>query len=126
MVAYNFKVGFAPRIIDGTKRQTIRLPRKRHARPGEGVQLFTGMRTRCCRKLIDPDPICISVSEISFEVPPSDERMMMEMDGLARMPVDDLFAIDDGFRSAHEMMRWWRLTHGAGRFDGVLIKWGPQ
>lgn len=60
MVAYSFKQRFAPQIIAGLqtgplvvgmKRQTIRADRKRHARPGEELQLYTGMRTRSCQLL---------------------------------------------------------------------------
>ena len=60
MVAYSFQPGFAAEIIAGRKTQTIRNPRKRHAMPGEHLQLFTGMRTRYCKKII-PDPLCIGV-----------------------------------------------------------------
>jgi hypothetical protein len=46
VVAYSFRQQFRPPILAGTKRQTIRADRKRHARPGEQLQLYTGMRTR--------------------------------------------------------------------------------
>ena len=51
MVAYSFKKQFGPPILAGTKAQTIRADRKRHVRSGELVQLYTGMRTRQCRRL---------------------------------------------------------------------------
>ncbi|MEJ0016825.1 MAG: ASCH domain-containing protein [Acetobacteraceae bacterium] len=46
MVAYSFKRDFAAPILAGIKRQTIRADRRRHARPGEVLQLYTGMRTK--------------------------------------------------------------------------------
>lgn len=49
MVAYSFKRRFAEPILAGAKRQTIRADRRRHARPGEELQLYTGMRTKSCR-----------------------------------------------------------------------------
>jgi len=49
MVAYSFKAQFREPILAGTKRQTIRADRKRHARLGEALQLYTGMRTRQCK-----------------------------------------------------------------------------
>lgn len=62
MVAYNFQAQFADAVHRGFKRQTIRAPRKHgHVQAGAPVQLYTGMRTRGCRKLIDPDPICIKL-----------------------------------------------------------------
>lgn len=60
MVAYSFKSGFVPAIRARTKRQTIRLPRPRHARPGEMLQTYCGMRTKSCFRII-PDPRCIGV-----------------------------------------------------------------
>lgn len=49
MVAYSFHPRFVDAILGGTKRQTIRMHRRRHARPGEEMQLYAGMRTRHCR-----------------------------------------------------------------------------
>lgn len=48
MVAYSFKRQFGPPILAGTKGGTIRNDRKRHARPGEELQLYHGMRTKSC------------------------------------------------------------------------------
>ena len=50
MVAYSLKPRFIPPILSGAKRQTIRaISRRRHAIPGETLQLYTGMRTKQCR-----------------------------------------------------------------------------
>ena len=68
MVAYSFKRLFVPAIEAGTKRQTIRGPRKRHARVGEPVQLYQGMRTSHCRRILVPDPICTAVRHVALEV----------------------------------------------------------
>ena len=57
MVAYSFKSQFEEPIVAREKRQTVRGFRKRHARPGEPIQLYVGMRTRNCRKILTPDPI---------------------------------------------------------------------
>ena len=47
VVALNFKQQFIPPILSGAKRQTIRaIGRRRHAIPGETLQLYTGMRTK--------------------------------------------------------------------------------
>jgi len=48
----------------GKKQQTIRSLRKRHTKPGEAMQLYTRMRTKACRKLVTPDPLCISVEPL--------------------------------------------------------------
>ncbi|MEO0853724.1 MAG: ASCH domain-containing protein, partial [Cyanobacteria bacterium J06648_11] len=69
MVAYNFRSEFADAVADGHKPHTIRAPRQtRHARPGEPIQLYTGMRSKQCRKLLTPDPICVAVLPINISL----------------------------------------------------------
>ena len=54
MVAYNFQARFAPDVAAGRKLQTIRAQgRRTHAKAGDRVQLYTGMRTKACRKLAE-------------------------------------------------------------------------
>lgn len=67
MVAYGFKKFFSPQIESGHKRQTVRGNRDRHARPGERVQLYEGLRTQYCRKII-ADPVCTHVVPIEIVV----------------------------------------------------------
>lgn len=136
MVAYNFKAGFHGPIQRYEKRQTVRAHRKRHARVGEAIQVYGGLRTKQARKLI-PDPTCIAVSEIRIVLSSG------ALEGVAEIQIDgfDLdrdamaaFAIADGFgcRSAGQdnplklFGRFWVMTHGAGVFDGVVIKWQPM
>jgi hypothetical protein len=78
MVAYNFQKAFAPLVESGQKRQTLRFPRRRDARPGEPIQLFTAQRTRYCRKLIDPDPICLEVSPVTLRTCTTDPETAPE------------------------------------------------
>lgn len=141
MVAYGFKKFFAPQIEDGSKAHTIRGHRRRHAHVGEPVQLFTGMRTRYCAKII-ADPICIAVLPIviiSSELL-ADGIAYIEIDGkpLHRDEIEP-FAISDGFapdrlagltpayligETARETMgRFWRSEHNGNRFEGVIVKW---
>lgn len=65
MVLYGFKKEFAPLVENGFKPHTIRDLRKddRHAKPGDMLQLYTGLRTKSARKLI-PDPPCWAVFDI--------------------------------------------------------------
>jgi hypothetical protein len=52
MVAYSFQPMFELPIVLGTKRQTIRAAgKRRHARAGDTLQLYLGMRTPRCRLL---------------------------------------------------------------------------
>lgn len=51
MPAYNFNERFVSYIQEGTKRKTIRGFRKAMPVVGERVYLFTGMRTKWCKRL---------------------------------------------------------------------------
>ena len=65
MVAYSFRPRFIEPILGGRKRQTIRaIGRRRHARPGDPLQLYAGMRTRNCRLI--GRAICIDVVEVGL------------------------------------------------------------
>lgn len=143
MVAYNFHKMFAPQVEVLTKWQTIRAHRKRHARPGEPVQLYTGMRTRHCRKLIDPDPTCVRVVPIEIRTSAMiDDRLVSisvnghlldrsaielfaRADGFAPEAINGLSPLATGATARENMGKFWVATHGEGRFDGVLIRWRP-
>ena len=127
MVAYSFQSRFVPKIEDGTKRGTIRGERKRHARIGEPIQLYQGMRTKYCRKII-PDPVCVSVMPIRLHIEAHAVAIVNTQFALgiqARLsPASfDLFAQDDGFDDMADMHAFWMKTHGVGVFRGVWIKW---
>lgn len=151
MVAYSFSKAVAPQVEALVKRQTVRGHRRRHARPGEPVQLYTGMRTRACRKLLSPDPLCTEVLPVALQI--SDRKIepdappnwieSVRIDGrlLAQEAVEQ-FAVADGFGLewfTKPGYRWHRYVtprfimsayfhamEGAGLFEGVLIKWEPQ
>lgn len=135
MVAYSFKSAFVDDIAAHRKRQTIRLPRRRHARPGEDVQLFAAMRTKHCRKII-PDPRCIGVDQLVADLRPG-RLVHLEVNGVVidlASPEADAFATADGFgapplgyRPIQFFAAWWQRTHNAALFeDLVLIRWEPQ
>lgn len=123
MVAYSFKSAFVEDIAAGLKCQTIRLPRPRHARPGERLQLFTGMRTKHCRKII-PDPVCIGVDQLIIDTR-SGRLDHLEINGcvidLASAEAD-AFAVADGFGKPPRTIRpieifaiWFAVADGFGR-----------
>ncbi len=135
MVAYSFKNQFVEPISTLAKRQTVRGLRKRHARVGEPIQLYTAMRTRHCRKILARDPICTGVDsiEISFD---SDTQAIISTISINGVPLDDdaieAFALADGFTagfflSARQRMgQFWLKAHGSDPFTGVVIRWEPQ
>lgn len=125
MVAYSFMPLFAAPILAGTKAQTIRRPRKRHARSGEEVQLYTGMRTKHC-KLIGR-ATCLFALPVRIEFVPY-TRDRVELDGIVMStPVRlDLFAKLDGFKNWYELRAFWKEHHAnVDIFEGVVIRWGP-
>lgn len=130
MVAYSFQSRFVPLIRAGLKTQTIRADRKRHARPGERLQLFTAMRTRFCERIV-PDPVCTAVLPvaISWNDTYSGENLL-HAPRIARIevgmiPVRDLdsFVTLDGFSGIDDMTAFWLAHHGARPFEGVVIEW---
>ncbi|MGY5789076.1 ASCH domain-containing protein len=143
MVAYGFKKFFSPQIEDGSKMQTIRADRPRHARPGETVQLYEGMRTRHCRKIV-ADATCIKNLPIRIRLNDLIDGIVssIEIDGqfLNRGEIE-VFARRDGFgpdrvqirlkgrvgTTARENMGlFWRAEHpDLDDFHGRLIIWKP-
>lgn len=136
MVAYSFAPMFAPQVEAKVKNHTLRGDRARHARVGEPVQLYAGMRTRQCRKLVAIDPICVEVAPATLFIDPGFSRLLAwaEIDGVRLNAMEtERFAVSDGFggqdRSARLAMgEWWLDKHGEGCGDpflwgGVLIRW---
>lgn len=123
MPAYNFMQQFALLVEMGQKRQTIRAQgKRRHACPGECLQLYTGQRTKACRKLVKPDPVCSSVQRVDlvWGCSGSQRDIQIYVDGTC---VDsDIFATADGFENVDQFKDFFLNTHGIP-FEGVLIKW---
>lgn len=119
MVAYNFRPQFVQPIQSASKRHTMRPQRKRHAHLGEPIQLYCGMRTRNCFKILDPDPICIRVAPIVLG------PWGIELDGIETRDPHELnrYAQTDGFESWRELRRFFILTYGKGTWEGVFVEW---
>jgi hypothetical protein len=134
MVAYSFAPQFIGSIRSGTKCQTIRpIGKRRHARTGEPVQLYTGMRTPTCSKIVETDPICTGCHKIEIEIvqaKPTAQNIAHEIteiliDGQAVDESDIAWA--DGFDDVAEMAQWFGHQYGVGTFVGVMITWeGPK
>lgn len=127
MVAYSFRARFVAPIEAGTKRQTIRAPRKRHAKPGEELQLYTGMRTRACRLI--RLATCRTVWPISLSMPRAGLGEIILGERFINDPSNlDAFARADGFEDWWQMREFWRDAHGRDLPDpwsGVMIRWEP-
>jgi hypothetical protein len=125
MVAYSFKEQFIEPIEAGAKCQTIRAPRRRHARSGETIQLYTAMRTKKCRLI--GTAICWDVRDITIAFSDDPEAEGIILPGFGYPGGLEGFARADGFASWGWFKAFWRKHYpealAAGEFTGVLISW---
>lgn len=116
MAAINFTM-FIDKVEDGTKTQTIR--KETNVKAGDTLQLYTGQRTKACRKL--KDAICKSVTPIILM-----ERIAIQTRNnvmLTGIYLED-FAIKDGFTNYSQMWNFFKKWANAeGEFQGKVIKW---
>lgn len=126
-MVYNFKARFAPLIESGQKLTTIRAPRKdgKLPKPGETLKLFTGMRTKACRKL--GERTCLSVKRVAIMKGADSGKPVLYIDlKWIHEPAHlNSVAIRDGFASWEEMGKFFEETHGPF-FEGHLIEWFPH
>ena len=144
MPALNFQKQFAAAVESGEKRQTIRKQRKHPIKLGDKLYLFTGQRTKWCRRVVVRRAVevirrvvkglprghvveCTGVTPVKIEpghVWLQDLRIAGGGGRWRRLLVHDLqlFAEDDGFVLAEELLDWFERTHGLP-FEGVLIRW---
>ena len=121
MVAYSFKQRFAAPIRERIKIHTMRNDRKRHARIGEELQLYTGMRTKQCRLI--GIATCADVQPVRLDL----RRPLVAIGN--REPIrktHDLhrFAISDGFDSLAELLEFWEEEHArVDTWEGVIVFW---
>jgi len=156
MVAYSYKRRFIPAIEVGLglrsgaavihaeayvdpavepKLQTIRAEgKKRHARPGEEIQLYFGLRTKHARLI--GRARCTRVRRITITFGRAERVSIEGGDLFVSEETLNAFARRDGFRSWDEMREFWREEHGlrlrSGKpkllpkeFRGLLIEWEP-
>lgn len=114
MVAFNFSPEFADAVAIGAKCQTIR--KTARAKKGDMLQLFTGQRTKNCRKLREAE--CLSVDYVHIAP-----------DGLTvgdakKHPGDaEAFARRDGFEDYKSMVAWFEDKYGTPHFVGYVHRW---
>lgn len=122
MVALNFQPQFAEAVESGRKRQTIR--RQARCMAGDKIQLYTGQRTKSCRKL--GDAVCTRVRPVRIEATQmflDGERLLAgnaERDELGDR--DNDFARKDGFDGFCELSDWFANRYGLP-FEGFVVSW---
>lgn len=114
MVALNFSPQFAYAVSVGWKTQTIR--QKARAKPGQAIQLYTGQRTKDCRKL--GDAVCIDCTYIGLTA------RGITLGDVSKFPGDrDDFAKADGFSDYAAMWKWFSERYDTQSFTGHVIRW---
>jgi hypothetical protein len=119
MPLIHFQQQFAEAVADGTKRQTIRLKRKRPIKPGDTLFLGTweGKPYRSKVRRLRTE-ICAEVEEITLRADGD-----FEVDGRVLGSIDRfVMARADGFSEPKEMLDWFLDTHSLP-FHGVIIRW---
>jgi hypothetical protein len=130
LTAYSFQRQFIDPISSGSKLQTIRaVGKRRHAKVGGQLQLYFGMRTAHCRKIIEDKP-CVRFDRIRLLLYSHVPEVLIGEEGrpvhLSERGDLDRFAVLDGFENWAALDDFWRTWHPDHRFfDGVMVGWGP-
>lgn len=114
MVALNFSPQFAKAVADGRKTQTIR--QRARAKAGQTLQLYTGQRTKKCRKLADA--ICVDCTYVGLTARGVTLGDKTRFHG----DIDD-FARADGFEDYAAMWKWFSERYETNSFIGHIIRW---
>lgn len=120
MPAFNFKARFADIVSRGEKRQTIRKVRvdgRPPAKVGDTLTLYTGMRTKACRRLFVGR--CVAVLPVVIG-----GRADIRLDGLSLGEAEKrALAQADGFADVEAFVAFFDEVHGLP-FIGWVIRWG--
>ena len=127
MPALNLKAQFAPLVADGRKLCTMR---RNPAPIGATAYLFTGMRTKSCKRLGSGTIVhCVPVS-----LGRQQNGRPFGLLNKKKMTIEELMdlAHQDGFADSGEMVDWFSATYGEESrnreggldiFTGYLITW---
>lgn len=116
MVAFNFKKDFAPKIKSGVKRSTIR--KTRRCNVGDTMQLYTGMRTKNCEKIIN-DVVCVGVAHVEIKGYYGGYTYW----GVSgKSEITEKLHEQEGFESYMDMMNFFENHYGLP-FEGWLHTW---
>ena len=137
MVAFNFQARFAPKVLRGTKRTTIRKDRKDNklpCQPGDDLQLYYGQRTKQCRKIRDDE--CTALRRIIMNrLPDGRAQILLGPANQTDAPIVTknldatemrVLAQGDGFADTDDMFDFFEAEHGGNDvwpFSGWQITW---
>lgn len=115
MTAFSFKPEFVGKIFSGEKRSTIRSTKR--CEVGETMQLYTGLRTKKCRKIMDA--VCIGVAPIL--VSKKSFWKLGETEGNVRPSVAPLHE-QEGFMNVQDMVDFFAEEYGLP-YRGWIHAW---
>lgn len=121
----NFTV-FIDKILSGEKRQTIRRAGKKWAnvKAGDRLTLYTGLRTKNCRKLGEAE--VDSIDDIEMYIFKLEDGVRMYGVELNRqgLPAAEVFPLAraDGFENIVRFLDFFQDRYGE-HFEGKIIKW---
>ena len=119
----NFSV-FIDKILSGEKRQTIRRasPEWKNVKAGDKLTLYTGLRTKECRKL--GEAVVESITPI-FLTPATGRAWVRLPFGLAGLHDDDLelIALMDGFPNLSRFCEFFARKYGFETLEFYVIRW---
>ena len=118
MVAYNFQPQFEGDLVAGRKTSTIRPKgKRRHAQPGELVQIYVGQRTPNCRKLVEAP--CLAAKPIEIH----ENAVFVAGRHMAVPEYYDRLAEIEGFSSFGNLQAWFDRQNGLPARGLVQITW---
>lgn len=119
----NFTV-FIDKILLGEKRQTIRRasPKWQNVKAGDKLTLYTGLRTKQCRKL--GEAVVESITPICLLTVPL-RAWIKTPSGVLRICDDDLdsIAIMDGFNNLCQFWQFFAEKYGDKESEFNVIRW---
>lgn len=124
MPLLGFKKEFVEQVVSGKKRQTIRAMRKRSFQEGDILYMYTGLRTKHCKKLFERK--CLSVMNIRM-YKNGDVSFFISgnLDTVLSIKEKESLAKRDGFKSFDKMYQFFEKNHGFP-FCGQIIGWGKK
>lgn len=128
----NFTV-FIDKILSGEKRQTIRKAggKWENVKVGDKLTLYTGLRTKECRKLGEAEVESITDIEIyskvteafySYKVLINGEEVEEDTPERDMTSEMERLVFDDGFKDIEDFVTFFNLYYG-DNFKGKIIKW---
>ena len=115
MPIISFKKQFADSVKLGIKEQTIRKNGKRKYKVGDKLYLYTGLRTKGCKKLGEGKIKAVKSIYIDWNL------IVLDGEKLNNIQKYELSHLD-GFNDTYELEKWFDKIHGLP-FEGRLIKW---